>query len=256
MKFDQLNYSSTNDDCENLVLLLHGNSTDKSFFNDLFPSINDWHIVAPDIIGHGKSPRLDKDDYSVENMIGSIVALIKEFNYEKIVVIGHSLGGNLATELIPFVAIDGILLMASPPLSYTVNMLPYNQLPEMEWSADATENAKRINVLSNELTNHPKAAAVLKMGLSQTDPLYREKLGEELAAGKFQDQLQLLQEAQLIKGYINGQNDTLINQEYAIYLKSNDVFDFFYEIEGSGHYPLLENTNKTIDCIKDFLSNC
>ena len=60
----KLNYQSSTNETSNLLLCLHGNSTDSNYFSVLLSGIDGWQVVAPDYIRHGKSPKLQPDDKS------------------------------------------------------------------------------------------------------------------------------------------------------------------------------------------------
>lgn len=75
---------------------------------------DDWHIVAPDLRGHGDSDWAG--DYSMHGFVADLVALIDEIGEAQVTLVGHSLGGNIAirySALFPdsvrkLVAIEGL----------------------------------------------------------------------------------------------------------------------------------------------------
>jgi pimeloyl-ACP methyl ester carboxylesterase len=89
-----LNYAEGPDNGPPLVLL-HGGSTRWQGFTDFIgPFVDDWHIYAPDMRGHGKSDHVPYQ-YSIRDMAEDVVAFMR-FIGEPAVVFGHSLGGHIA----------------------------------------------------------------------------------------------------------------------------------------------------------------
>lgn len=104
----------------------------------------DYHIIAPDLRGHGDSQWMIGGAYSINDYTYDIAQLLHQTKMTPLTIIGHSLGGNLAlryTGLYPdnvkkVVAIEGM----GPPPSFTAQM------------ADQT-NLQRVKTWIGELRN-------------------------------------------------------------------------------------------------------
>ncbi len=76
----------------------------------------DWHIIAPDLRGHGDSQWSSDGDYNLAGFIYDLSQLIDQQRLAPVTLIGHSLGGNIAvryTGIYPdkvrrLVAIEGL----------------------------------------------------------------------------------------------------------------------------------------------------
>ncbi len=76
----------------------------------------DWHIIAPDLRGHGDSQWSQDGTYMMAGYIYDLAQLIHQQKLAPVTIIGHSLGGNIAlryTGLYPenvakLVAIEGL----------------------------------------------------------------------------------------------------------------------------------------------------
>ncbi|NKX91850.1 alpha/beta hydrolase [Sanguibacter hominis ATCC BAA-789] len=80
------------------MLLLHGMTEDGTTWPDLVERWGAvWDLLAVDLRGHGRSPRLTQDERprATEVMLDDVVALLDE-QPAPVVLLGHSLGGNLA----------------------------------------------------------------------------------------------------------------------------------------------------------------
>ncbi len=57
----------------------------------------DWHVIAPDLRGHGDSAWSPDGDYSSHAFVYDFAQLVHTLGYDQVTIIGHSLGGNIVT---------------------------------------------------------------------------------------------------------------------------------------------------------------
>jgi pimeloyl-ACP methyl ester carboxylesterase len=77
------------------LLLLHGLANRWQAVAPLVPDLaEDWHIIAPDLRGHGRSARAEP--YSVATIAADVMALMSAWSLAPAVIYGHSLGGLVA----------------------------------------------------------------------------------------------------------------------------------------------------------------
>ena len=77
---------------------------------------HDWHVIAPDLRGHGDSQWSTDGSYTMAGHVYDLAQLIRQQGLAPVTIIGHSLGGNIAiryTGLYPesvrkLVAIEGL----------------------------------------------------------------------------------------------------------------------------------------------------
>ena len=76
------------------IVLIHGVGLNYSIWE---PQINafDNTVLAYDILGHGKTP-LQKEDISFDDFSDQLLDLINELNFEKIHLVGFSIGSLIA----------------------------------------------------------------------------------------------------------------------------------------------------------------
>jgi pimeloyl-ACP methyl ester carboxylesterase len=80
-------------------VLLHGGSARWQHGEDLLAALaHEWHVVAPDLRGHGRSAHTP-DAYRVRDYVGDVAFLIRRRIGEPSVVYGHSRGGEVAVML-------------------------------------------------------------------------------------------------------------------------------------------------------------
>jgi pimeloyl-ACP methyl ester carboxylesterase len=109
----------------------------------------DWHVIAPDLRGHGDSAWSPDGDYSMFAYTYDFAQLVHALGYDRVSVIAHSLGGNIATrytglypdKVAKLVNIEG--LGASPSLAAQQVATPYPQRLR-DWVADKRKAAGRL----------------------------------------------------------------------------------------------------------------
>ncbi|MDB5723729.1 MAG: alpha/beta hydrolase, partial [Novosphingobium sp.] len=58
---------------------------------------HDWHVIAADLRGHGDSAWSPDGDYTQNAYIYDFAQLIHTLGHERVTIVAHSLGGNIAT---------------------------------------------------------------------------------------------------------------------------------------------------------------
>ncbi len=77
---------------------------------------HDWHVICPDLRGHGDSEWSPEGHYGMDAFVYDFAQLVHTLGREKVTIVAHSLGGNIATRftgLFPesvekFVNIEGL----------------------------------------------------------------------------------------------------------------------------------------------------
>ena len=58
---------------------------------------HEWHVICPDLRGHGDSAWSPDGDYTPHAFAYDFAQLVHTLGYDRVTIIGHSLGGNIAT---------------------------------------------------------------------------------------------------------------------------------------------------------------
>lgn len=81
------------------MLLLHGAMNNGLSWTRVAKALeNDFNIVMPDARGHGKSIS-NKKEYSLSDIVEDTAELINHLKIAPVIVMGYSMGGQMATEL-------------------------------------------------------------------------------------------------------------------------------------------------------------
>mgnify|MGYP002142299773 CR=1 FL=1 len=57
----------------------------------------DWHVIAPDLRGHGDSAWSPDGDYSFQAFVYDFAQLIHTLGHEQVTIVAHSMGGNITS---------------------------------------------------------------------------------------------------------------------------------------------------------------
>ncbi len=131
------------------LLLIHGGKDHARNWDWVARDLRrDFHVIAPDLRGHGDSAWATGGSYAISEFVFDIVQLVDALQLAPLTIIGHSLGGAISlhyTGLFPknvarLVAIEG--LGPSPELEQKLEAGPATQRYR-EWINSQKEIAKR-----------------------------------------------------------------------------------------------------------------
>jgi pimeloyl-ACP methyl ester carboxylesterase len=113
------------------VLLLHGKNFNGYYWKDVIPFLTSsgYRVIIPDQLGFGES---DKPDihYSFHQMAGNTKVLLDSLHINKVIVLGHSMGGMLAVRFtLMFPSLAESLILENPiGLEDYKTFVPYTTL--------------------------------------------------------------------------------------------------------------------------------
>lgn len=156
------------------LLLVHGYTGARSDFEDVVEPLaqRGWHVVAPDLRGHGESskPR-SEDDYSLTIFAADVLGLADDLGFEHFAVLGHSMGGMVVQELVLRAPerVDALILMDTGHGSLAVD-------PDMVALGVTVARTEGIDVVADFM-------AATEDGPLSNDA-YRRKLAEDPTYGE------------------------------------------------------------------------
>jgi pimeloyl-ACP methyl ester carboxylesterase len=103
-----------------LLVLVHGGRDHSRNWDWMAEDLRrDWHVIAPDLRGHGDSDHSPDGNYRLESHVYDLAQLIHQQEVDTVSIVGHSFGGSIAiryTGLYPekvrrICSIEGLSLM-------------------------------------------------------------------------------------------------------------------------------------------------
>ena len=121
---------------DQVVLLLHGITSTAEAWREVMPRLAErYTVIAPDMIGHGRSAK-PRGDYSLGAYAAGVRDLLAVLGFERGTVVGHSFGGGIAMQfsyLFPEY-VERMALISSGGLGREVHpLLRAAILPGSEW---------------------------------------------------------------------------------------------------------------------------
>ncbi len=85
------------------LMLVHGFTGAKEDFGDFLAALAErgWHVVAPDLRGHGASDKpTEESAYTLPIFSGDVLALADTLGWTRFTLLGHSMGGMVAQHML------------------------------------------------------------------------------------------------------------------------------------------------------------
>jgi pimeloyl-ACP methyl ester carboxylesterase len=93
----KLHYVDWGNDGAPTLLLVHGGRDHARSWDWVAEDLQrDWHVIAPDLRGHGDSQWAVGSSYSLIDYVLDITQLLKQLDRFPVAIIGHSLGGSVS----------------------------------------------------------------------------------------------------------------------------------------------------------------
>lgn len=94
----QLIYTASGDPSRPLLIMIHGWLSHRGVWRTTVPALQDrFYCVAVDLLGFADNAKPPDGDYTIAAQAQRIVALADELGFQKFNLIGHSMGGQIAT---------------------------------------------------------------------------------------------------------------------------------------------------------------
>jgi pimeloyl-ACP methyl ester carboxylesterase len=220
-----------------LLMMVHGFRSSARFFRRTMMSLSDkWHVVAPDLPGHGDSEPWDPEVDVVEQWV-LLEGFLREMAMDRMSMIGSSRGGAVALQMAAHrpEMVDRLILIAAPTKPFKVGTLDIKQ---MVVSKDA---------LTDDLLR--------EMGRTMM-----ASRGYEAARSRAVEADRLERDLRPIMGMVKtptlviwGAEDRTIPVEMGLELLAGIPDSRMRIIGGAGHVPMLDKPRETVALFRSFL---
>ncbi len=257
-----LNYIDINQESENAIILLHGNSGSLKVWEHMMnnPSLASYRLVAVDLPGCGQSTHSETptEDYTGPGQAEIIATFIRNLGISHCILAGNSLGGHISIESLPLLEniASGIFIFGTPPLVNSASMQEaFFLLPELMvlFMPEADDDALN-KFIGKAFYDTEKAASMIKEDYNTTDPNVRTTLANP--ENKFPDEVSILTEFNKPVALIHAKEDPFINGQYIENLGFNFWKNEIQYIDKAGHYPQIEQPDKMAELLSVYAKEC
>jgi pimeloyl-ACP methyl ester carboxylesterase len=228
------------------VLLIHGAGASKAAFNRQFesPLADRFRLIAIDLPGHGgTADALSTDTYSVRGFADVVAAVIKELGLAHVAVVGWSLGGHVAIELMSsHSSVSGVMLCGAPPVSKgPLGMLRgfhtgWDMLLASK-SVFSDHDVERFGKMCFGEQVTPEFLADIR----RSDGRCRANFVKSMMRGACADQRGVVEAATMPVAIVNGANERIAKLGYLNSLSYGDLWDgTCHLVEGAAHSPFWQ----------------
>jgi DNA-binding XRE family transcriptional regulator/esterase/lipase len=251
-----INYIEKNAEKPHCLLFIHGNShSSKTFRNQLDAKIFDkYRLVVVDLPGHGESSRLS--NYSVNNMAKHIANLVIDLKLSNLVIIGHSLGGHVAINLLSQeITPAGLFLFGTPPLknSFDPSAFTINTKTGALTSTNAT--IEEIEAYMGEMNYQGLDKELAIADYQKTDAIVRTGILTDIISNIHLDEINQLQTFPGQVMFLLASKERLINNSYIRQVCFGEESDYLLEEIDSGHSPHIEKASEFNSILSEFCNN-
>lgn len=228
------------------VLLIHGNSCSSRAFEKQLSNLNQ-KVVAIDLPGHGDSDHLpDHTHYNIPAYAKVVAEAAEKLGIEEAVVVGWSLGGHIALEVVKWMPkAKGFVIYGTPPISFPPAMeeafLP-NPAVGVGFTPDVNE--EQATSFANAFFKNGKSPVVPYIeDILKTDGNARAGLGASITPDGFEDEIAIVGNMKVPLAILHGADESLVNGDY---LKKLDIPKLWkgnvQMVENAGHAAHWDNS--------------
>jgi len=237
------------------IVLLHGYCGSSSYFSKLIPLLSDqYRVVVPDLVGHGKSTTSEQSSYTMELAASWIDEWIMNIGLNNVHLFGHSLGGYITLAVAE----------RNPAYLRSFGLLHSTALPDSE-QAKVNRDTAIVTVQEQGVASFVSGLVVKLFAEPETQPTlidYAQNIGELASANSVigyargmqhrLDRTEIINNASIPVLLVSGGKDRIVTPE-GTFAGSNE-HTACHIIADSGHMGMLETPEQLASIIKQFLN--
>ena len=253
------------------ILFLHGIMSHRGVWSrTIAPLEQHFHCIAVDQLGFGESDKPQNGDYSIAKQAERALKVADHFGFEKFILIGHSMGGQVATYLAAhlapqrvhkLVSVSGVVtgkltnkvqnltrrmvaIGGKFPVAYSISRVLVEWKPLGCWMFDPWfYKAEDLPFASWKLDRR----MAMNPGIAHSTP----KAWDSLNATDLTSHLSDITAPTLV---IFGKQDGTVPVEQVQLFKEKLPPTKLLVIDGCGHFPMYEKFNEYMKALQEFLS--
>jgi pimeloyl-ACP methyl ester carboxylesterase len=254
------------------LILIHGGLDHSRSWDHLAQALRaTFHVVAPDLRGHGESDWATGSSYSLADHVYDLTRLVKFAGFGKVTIIGHSMGGMVSLtfagafpdKVSRLVVLDGVtnfparkVKPADVRIADWVGDLDKFAQPKIHLYPSVADGAKRILTRNRRLTRE-QAMHLANHGLKRNvdgtyswkfDPYLRVRAPYRLS---LEDHIGLWSRIACPTLLVSGSESFLPDPATAGVMKHFENAELA-RIEGAGHWLQHDKPDEVLDLLKNF----
>lgn len=238
------------------IVMLHGFSADRDVWERFAAKLDDdYHVIIPDLAGHGDTPFVSGADYSAPAQADRVAGLLDELSIDQVHIIGNSMGG--------FIAATFARTFPGRTLSLGLSDAAGVTSPHPSVSAEGdtnpflfTDPAQFDHFYAMTMRKPPFLPGFVKDALAQDQAQRRDQLAEILADFGGKDLLDgHLAEIAAPTLVLWGEGDQIIDPATADVWATGIPDAQLVTYAGVGHMPMLEIPEQTAMDYRAFLND-
>ncbi len=240
------------------LVLIHAFPFSASIFQHQIKYLSNYHTIAPDLPGFGKSPPLEKDTpFTMENMADMIASLCDHLNFEKIALLGVSMGGYISLAFANQYSsrLSALIISNSKATADTTEKVEERKITAKNVVIEGSSILLGMipKLLSNStVKNNPTIVYNIKNKIltTNTNSIASALLG--MASRK--DMNHILAKLKIPILIITGNEDTIITTEDINSMASFAKQAIIIKIKNGSHLSNIDNPDEYNKAIIDFLN--
>jgi pimeloyl-ACP methyl ester carboxylesterase len=252
-----------------VVVLLHGLASSSQTWSTVLPHLGRHaHVIAPDLLGHGRSDKPRSGDYSLGAYAAGLRDLLITLELDRATVVGHSFGGGVAMQFayqFPELA-ERLVLVASGGLGKGVNLalraatLPGTPLVLRALPAITPPWLTRLACRMVPALDRPDLVEMATAVASFTDRGARGAFAQTVRGAlnwsgqrlEGTERLYLLADVPVL--LVGGTRDSVIPVEHTVAAHDLLPGSHLEIFDGAGHFPHVEQPGRFADLLMRFLT--
>jgi pimeloyl-ACP methyl ester carboxylesterase len=245
------------------VLFLHGNSSAKEIFARQFASeaLSARHrLLAFDLPGHGGSQDAPAPErsYSIHGFADAAIAYLGALGIERAVLVGWSLGGHIALELMArWPGTIAAWIVGTPPAGRADMGAAFRPSPHMAltFQDSFTDDEARCYAQEAIGAGVPLEPWMLAAA-RRADGRFRRWMAESALAGRDLDGREIAETSPLPLAVVCGGDDPFVDTGYLASVRYRNLWDGQVHLfEGLGHAPFWEAPERVDPLFARFLAD-
>lgn len=239
------------------VVLIHGNSSCRGVFRNQIhsPLFAPYRLICFDLPGHGKSDDATNKTwtYSRPGLADACVELLDRLHVKSPVLVGWSLGGHVAIEVLSRSStISGLFIIGAPPVGSEISEgfrgKPLGGLARQGALTDAQISQFVRGVFGST------AEPFMEDALRRVDKEFRPSLFAGADRGDGCNEREVVSSTKVPTAVVNGADDAIINLEYIDRVRYANLWKKqCFRIASAAHAPFLQAPDAFNALLRQFL---